>query len=344
MPADDANFLAGKGRWRIARRVAWHRIEVALSGQAALERASIDPAARRAVWFHDEAPYLGDALLDLAPRSLLVEHGIALDLVVPPALAGIFRGDRWCRSVTTVDAPADLAGAEFALVDSRSRRALASKLALAPRLPWVSVREDYLVYDFQRGLLSTRRFAELLGVRLGDEDERRHARQKFELLDRPASDEAASGRVALTLGGVQPWRTYRRWPDVARALAASGHRRFVLLGSDNGTALARELRDAFAASDADVLDLVGRTDIAGTRAAIAASRALLCTDGGLMHLGCTTRTPMLALFDATSLPVWRLPPDFDGLTLVSTNADVNGVETGDVVDAALTLLQARTGA
>ena len=341
VPADDARFLARKGPLRIARRVIQHRLGVALAGQGGCERATIDPAWRRAVWFHEEAPYLGDALLDLAPRSLLAEHGIGVDLRLPSALAGVFRGDRWCRSVGRLDEPVDLAGVDFAIVDSRSRRALAHKRAAAPRLPWVSVRGDYVAYDFQRGLLATRRFAELLGLDLDAAAERRHARQKLDDPSRPASDAAAHGRIAITMGGVQPWRTYRHWPAVARALVADGHRRLVLLGSDNGTALAGALREALAGRDADVLDLVGRTDIAGTRAAIAASAALLCVDGGLMHLGCTTATPMLALFDATSLPVWRVPIDFDGTALVSPSGDVNDLGPEAVAAAALAFLQTR---
>nr|WP_246294750.1 glycosyltransferase family 9 protein [Schlegelella koreensis] len=212
---------------------------------------------------------------------------------------------------------------------------------MAPRLPWVSVRGDYLAYDYQRGLLATRRFADLLGVRLDAAAEHRHARQKLDVPASPALAEAAAGRIAITLGGVQPHRVYCGWPDVARALVARGHRRIALLGSSNGAALAHAVRAALAGGDADVLDLVGKTDIAVTRNAMAASAAVLAVDGGLMHLACTTETPMLALFDATSLPVWRVPPDFDGRTLVSASADVNGIAPGAVVDAALALFDAR---
>ena len=338
--SDDEWMFASKGAWRMALRVAKRRIEVACSGQQALERPAIASSWRRAVWFHDEAPQIGDALLDLAPRSLLAEHGIRVDLVLPRALVGVFGGDRWCRAVLASDAAIDAAAFDFAIVDSRSWNALAHKRRVAPKLPWVSVRADYIAYDFQRGQLAARRFAELLGVRLDAAAENRHARQKLEVAGE-ATGNAANGRVAITLGAVQPHRTYRAWPQVARALVAHGHRRLTLLGSSNGAALAQAVHDALAGTDADVLDLVGRTDIAGSRRAMASSAALVCVDGGLMHLGCTTRTPMLALFDATSLPVWRLPPDFDGATLVSATDDVNGLAADDVAAAALAFFQAR---
>ena len=83
VPNDDEGLLARKGPWRLAFRAARRRVEVAASGQAALELTRIDPAWRRAIWFHPEMPQIGDSLLDLAPRSLLVEHGIAVDVVLP---------------------------------------------------------------------------------------------------------------------------------------------------------------------------------------------------------------------------------------------------------------------
>ena len=101
------------------------------------------------------------------------------------------------------------------------------------------------------------------------------------------------------------------------------------------------MKEALAGSAADLLDLVGKTDLAGTRAAMTACAAIVAVDGGLMHLACTTQTPMLALFDATSLPVWRVPPDFDGATLVAPGADVNGIAPHAVIDAALAYFDAR---
>ncbi len=340
VPADDAAFLASKGRWRVATRVAKRRLEVLASGQSALQAARWPPEWRRAIWFHAEAPQLGDSLLDLAPRSLLAEQGIAVDIVLPAALGGAYRGDRWFGSVIAqadADARVDASRFDVAIVDSSCGKALAAKRRVAPRLPWLSVRGDYLAYDYQRGLLATRRFAELLGVTLSRSDELRHARQKLDVAGAVPSPDS-NGRVAITLGGVRPERTWRGWPAVARALRDAGIDRFLLLGSGNGAEHARAVRDAI--PDADVLDLVGRATIPGTQQAMAVSRAVLCVDGGLMHLACTTRTPMLALFDRTSLPIWRVPLDWDGRAIVSDTADVNGIAVDAVIEEAKRLLAA----
>lgn len=336
VPNDDAFFAADKGRFRLAQRVAKRRVEVVLAGQARLEAARWAPAWRRAIWYHAEAPQIGDSLLDLAPRSLLAERGIAVDVVLPAATAGVFRGDRWFAAVLGEDVPVAPGRYDVAIVDSHCGKALAGKRRWTPALPWLSVRGDYLAYDYQRGMLAARRFAELLGAALAPADELLHARQKLDVAGTPPPSADAAGRVAITLGGVRPERTYRAWPAVAQALDGAGHRRFTLLGSGNGAEWARAVREAI--EGADVLDLVGRTDIPGTQQAMAAARLVLCVDGGLMHLACTTTTPMLGLFDRTSLPVWRVPLDWDGTAIVSPSADVNGIDARQVIATALALL------
>lgn len=343
-PHDDERFAADKGLWRLAQRLLKRRAEVWLLGQSGLEATRWNPAWRRVVWFHAEMPQLGDSLLDLAPRSLLAARGLEVELVLPPFLASVYRGDRHLAAVHEIgalDASStgfDASRHDVAVVDSTCGRALLWKRRHAPRLPWVSVRGDYLAYDYQRGVLATRRFAELLGADLAPADELRHARQKLDLAEPPPVPPGAPGRIALTLGGVQPARTYRHWPAVVRTLADAGHRRWTLLGSGNGEPYAQAVRAAL--PDCDVLDLVGRTSIAGTQQAMRVARAVLCVDGGLLHLSCTVDTPTLALFDATSLPPWRVPLDWPGRAVVGSTPDVNDIAPERVVAEALSWLGA----
>jgi heptosyltransferase-2 len=337
VPADDARFLACKGPGRIALRLLRRELEVALSGQARHERSRIDPGWRRALWIHAEAPQIGDALMDLAPRSLLTAHGIAVDLLAARTVAALFTGDRhFGRALSD---PASVRGADhdFAIVDSRSWKALASKRRRLPSLPWVSLKGDYLAYDYHRGLLAARRVAALLGTELDARAEAEHARQKLCLGDETsANTEPGHGTVALALGGVQPERTYRSWPAVAAGLHAHGVERFLLLGSDNGRAMAEAVRQRL--PEGSWLDLVGRTDLHTTRRSMRQASLVLAADGGLMHLALTTPTPVLALFDASVDPAWRLPPGFAGQALRADRPDVNGIEPDRIEAAALALL------
>jgi hypothetical protein len=339
VPADDAFFLSSKGTLRVALRVLKRRLELAASGQAGRSVDRIEPAWQRAVWFHAEAPQIGDALMDLAPRSLLAAQGITLDLVAPKATAVLFAGDRWLARVSSDASEIDAADYDFAIVDSHAGKALAAKRRNAPDLPWVSVRADYLAYDYQRALLATRRFAELLRLELDAPAERSHSRQKL-AVDRavpPPRDEPP--RVGLALGGVRAERTFRAWAAVASALAAKGVARFALLGSANGAGAASEVKNAL--GSADVLDLVGKTDLRGTQQAMARCALVACADGGLLHLACTTTTPLVALFDSSVDPAWRLPLDVAGASLRATVRDVNAIDAAEIAARALAVLALR---
>ena len=335
--ADDDAFLAAKGRGKVAFRLIRRQLEVALSGQRPREHTRIDPAWRRALWIHAEAPQIGDALMDLAPRSLLADRAIAVDLLAPASIAPLFRGDSLFGAVFAE--PGDALGRayDFAIVDSRSWKALQWKKAAWPTLPWVSIKGDYLPYDYHRALLATRRLAALLDVRLDAAAEAAHARQKLVLGHASTPAEPGHGvQVALALGGVRAERTYAHWPQVAARLRAAGVGRFVLLGSGNGRAMADAVRDRL--PEGCWSDLVGRTDLHATRTAMAASSLVLAADGGLMHLALTTPTPVVALFDASIDPAWRLPCDFTGRALRAGTRDVNAIDAEEVVAAARSLL------
>ncbi|MEO6362467.1 MAG: hypothetical protein ABIO71_04500, partial [Caldimonas sp.] len=264
VPADDARFLAAKGPAKLAFRLARRGVELAASGQRRFEAQAIAPGWKRALWIHAEAPQLGDALMDLAPRSLLVEHGIAVDLLAPAAIASLFRGDRAFGRVMACDDEIVADRYDVVVTDSRSWKALAAKRRRAATLPWVSIKGDYLGYDYQRALFATRRIAELLGVTLDDAAERLHARQKLWLPANGDGPRGAQPTVALALGGVRAERSYAHWPGVAEALVAAGVGRLTLLGSANALSARGEVMARLAGhGSVEVLDLVDATDLHG---------------------------------------------------------------------------------
>ncbi len=363
VPADDAAYRRRKGDLRLAVR-AWRRaLQLRTSGQAALRRERFDPVWRRVLWIHEEAPQIGDALMDLAPRSLLAERGIAADLLAPPTIAALFDGDRWLRHCFSAPESIDPARYDAVIASSDGHRALATKRSCAPAVPWISIAGAYNAPDYQRAMFGAQRFADLLDHRLSVAEMCWHARQKLDRTGRypPAqADDPERGtgvestrarldrserhvgepRVAIACGGVRDARTYRRWPDVVASLAATGIRSFVAVGSANG----RRAADAIAGvlPPAAVLDdRVGQGDLHAARAAIGHCDLLVCADGGLLHLGLTTAVPIVALFTSTIDPAWRLPPDFDGVALRSHSTDVDGIPPERVADAVGAALRAR---
>ena len=346
VPADDAAFAARKGMLRLAVRTARRAWLLRLSGQTRWLTAELDPGWRRLLWIHEGMPQIGDALMDLAPRSLLVERGIHVDLFAAPHIAALFEHDAWfTRSLSQ---PCEVGAQDYdaAIVMSHDRKSLAIKRARLPALPWVSIQGFYGGPDFHRGRFSAQRIADLLRITLSPDALAWHARQKLCLKhdtgtapDAPRVDNA----IAFAMGGVHAERTYHRWPELVKALAARGIRRFILVGARNGRESADRLI-ACAGADVEVLDRVGRTSLSEAQRLFDGSAAVVCPDGGLMHLALTTSAPVVAMFSSAIQPDWRLPAPFVGAALQSPTTEVDGISPEVVADAVQALLGQRSRA
>ena len=337
-----ASHLAAVGPARAARRAAMRQGVLWLTGQRRFKHESFPPATRSVLWCYFGETQVGDALMDLAARSLLKELGFEVDLFTAPALAALFQGDPWLRRVGSQ--AADFAGVEYqcAIVLSNKRRPLQPKMRSFPRLPWVSLHEYFTGPNFHRGLFAAQRIADLAGRSLSPGQIEHHGRQKLGPVqaDGPAPAASPAPSVALAVGGVHQGRTYAHWEAVMRELLAAGQRRFVLVGSDNAKAQAQALAQAMA-GNADVADLTGRLTLAQTRAALDAARVAVCPDGGLMHLALTTRAAVVPLFAAHIAPEWRLPADCTYTALRSATDRVSDIPPHEVAAMVMHSLSAK---
>ena len=341
VPADDEIFKARKGSFRLAFRAVRRMLLLRTSGQMATLHPELDHRFRRALWIHEGMPQIGDALMDLAPRSLLVELGFQVDLFSSPHIATMFEHDTWfTRSLSNLE-DLHIEAYDVAIVLSNDRKALGAKRTRLAGLPWVSLHGFYGGPDFHRACFATQRLADLLKVTLDTQEFARHSAQKLPIsaLANAKAQQLCpqTDGIALALGGVWPERTYRRWPQLVELLKAQGVQRFVLIGGENG----RELADrvvAGASSDIQVLDFVGRTHLLEAQALFAQCAVIVCADGGLMHLALTTTVPVVALFNTAIDPLWRLPTRFNGVCLSSPTEQIDSLSENIVADAVMKVI------
>ena len=124
----------------------------------------------------------------------------------------------------------------------------------------------------------------------------------------PASLETALKTLGLMAQGYYvfaPGAEYgpaKRWPAAHFAeLAAQLQRPVVLLGSSKESALCAEIADqANTTRQGACLDLSGRTSLDQALAVIAAARAMVSNDSGLMHVAAAFGTPQVAVFGSSS--------------------------------------------
>lgn len=93
--ANDDACLAHTGYRKLGWRQLRRAIHLRLSGQEKYGESKILPAWKCGLWFYKGVPQIGDALTNLAPRCLLAEHRLTMDLYTDEHLADLFSQDPW---------------------------------------------------------------------------------------------------------------------------------------------------------------------------------------------------------------------------------------------------------
>ena len=315
--------------WRAFRRLMAYR----LSGQKRYLENNIDRSVwKRCLWLYYDIPQIGDALMDLAPRSMLHDAGISIDLYTHPHLAALFEGDVFFNSVQTDPAGIHSDAYDFVITSTFKWRSLRHKVFYAYKLPWVSIFEKFSGPELNRSLCSAKRIAELLDESPSPSEMEFHACQKlvYEKDSEPQPRYARS--VVLAIGGVDPARTYQGWRDVATGLKGLGVERVVLLGTPTDSGNLDEILSTQDASF-EVHDYVGKTTLKECRELMRQSSAIIAADGGLMHLAITCNRPVIGLFNRAIDPKWRLPGHLVGAAIQSRTKDVNDIPCSAIIDA-----------
>ena len=329
--SNEASYTEKIGYQRLGWRHFRRAVVFDVSGQARRLRERLDPAWKRGLWLYKGIPQIGDSLMDLAPRSLLQQQGLEIDLYTDPHLAELYRDDPWFHRVFRRDSETGKQSYDFVIVPSHKNRSLRHKSRLLPALPWVSMHGFYTGPDFHRARFATQRLLDLMGLELPPSEFPLHEAQKLRPLPNSPAVRASGRKIAIALGGVNAPRIYRHWPTLATALKNRlGALDITLLGSANAETCARAFVDE-CGTMFPISNRVNQTSLTECRALIQEQELFLAADGGLMHLGATTSTPMVSLFDGEINPLWQLSvPQLD-FAIQSETANVNDVPMAAVI-------------
>lgn len=336
--SNDENYLADQGYEKLGWRHFRRRVQYALSGQQKYLKNYISPNWNRGLWIYKGVPQIGDALMDLAPRSLLRQQGFCIDLYTDSHLVAMFNGDPWFERVHDNPHLIESQDYDFVIVQSHKGRSLRHKSRLLPSLPWLSMHGFYTGPEFHRGKFATRRVMDLLGYKATELEFSKHEAQKLRPLTPRSREFRDSVKIAFALGGVDALRTYQNWDALARALLRSNAKmEITLLGSSNAVQAAEIFMSEFAGT-VNVINEVNKTSLIECRELIQQQDLLIAADGGLMHLGATTQSKVVSLFHARVSPHWRLSGAHLAFALQSTSNGVSTTPVNAIVQVAIKAL------
>jgi heptosyltransferase-2 len=335
LPSNVDSFL----RTASTAKMALHRLKrgawLSLNRQTGLERSRIGPDDRRILWIYLGMPQVGDSMMDLACRVLLRDRPVAIDLLTVPHLAQMYSADDVFRHVFSDPAEAARNDYDLAVVLSASSQTLRVKLRLFRRLPFVNLYRFHRGTELHRTLFGFFRLDQLLGN--GWPTERIEAIAKPHMVAGDVARQAVDALslperfVALAVGGVHDWRTYRRWPEVLPLLAAAEpDMPVVLLGSSNGAAMREQLLAL--PRRPCLVDRVDRHSLQEVHEVFRRCTVAACADGGLLHLANAADVPTVSLFAERIDPTYRLTPANRSIAFYAPT-EVSDIEPKAVADA-----------
>ncbi len=288
------------------------------SGQSNLLRDRLPPPPARILWLNLGNDRIGDAIMDLSGRALL--GAFEVDLLTARSQAEMFSTDRHFRKVFTDPGSVDPSGYDFALLDYINTRSLLFKRKWLPALPFASIYGLFHVPEINRTLFSCYRIHHLLGYPHPEDELRPFLSPRLFVEDEPCPLPAKTGlkRVALTLGGMAPFKTYRHWPEVIRWLrkqwpAERPFPEFVLIGSQNGLPYVKPVKAEL--EGCRTISLVGGLSLRATARAISGCDFYIGADGGLAHCANALKLPGVVIFGNRVTPEVALCPNTSIKTL-----------------------------
>jgi len=244
---------------------------------------------KKILWINLSAPSLGDAMVDLAPASMLPEA--QLWLLTSTKNAFLFEDAdefHWVGSSIRLLREASETAFDLVIVDSLSPRVLWKKTQIAPTTKFCSIYGFINGFDVHRLEFGCDRVATMFSK----------SRQKDEvpLLGQPLVTfelTMPESFLVFAVGGEWEFRTYKRWVEVIGLIRESSDIPIVIIGSDNG---ANDAQNISVSGFSNLINLVGRTSFHEAVAWIKKAKLFVGADGGLWHASCALKKPSVVLF------------------------------------------------
>lgn len=292
VPSGQREFLEARGyiRWKWIVKFIKRRLFCFLFVQQfglTLEHKTISDKHRRILWINWSAPSLGDSLMDLSARVLLLGHEVTL--LTHPKNADLYKNDPLFSAVYSElsELIRCLGRGYFDLVicDAFSPRVFVRKLLVAPRTPFVGLYSYVNGFEVHRTYFAFARMRELLSIDCAISE----VRPTIALPD--CSSKAPAADVCVAVGGEWSFRSYDHWLPVVQWLVDRGLS-VTLVGSENG----EEEAEFISSSVPSVHSTVGQLSLPEVVGQIASCKVFIGADGGLWHIACSIPVPTVVLF------------------------------------------------
>jgi heptosyltransferase-2 len=307
---DTQSYQARTPTWRIVKKFFHKFLYLAIHGHLPLWKVTA-PSKGKILWIYVGKNSFGDANLELAGRALLKGLSYEHHMLVQPKLLALFAEDDVFSKIYT-DTKEIQTDFDHVVIPELNHRSLRTKVSIAPRTSFTSMFGLFDGPPRDQASFSYAGVNQAFRLGLCDEDISSQAKpytsNKAETLKAILAKAPKTSFICMSVGGVDPYRTYQQWHKVL-ALLDKGEitTQIVLVGSDNGLTFADELSSKSYAH-LKVHSQVNKLSLLETRALLSKASLFVGCDGGLMHLAHSAGTPSVAIFSNTEpYDYWTTP-------------------------------------
>ncbi len=328
-------------------RLIWLRLKrdilMSITLQRWLESAAMPPDSRRILYVYLGTPNLGDSIMDLSPRALWKVKGVAVDLFTNGAVAAFYAGDEYFQQIITDPSKLD-SDYDFIVLQSYSWKCLKLKWKNFFCARFASLYGHYYGCEFNRLVYSDASWRRILGLPYVQDTD--VCKPIFNSAFDAGSDnlEAVSQkkRIAVAIGGVVSWRTYKRWVEVINIVhSAMPDCEWLLLGSDNGKEDAARILNGVQLKE-KLINEVGALSLSEIPNKLKSADLLLAADGGLMNMGRAKSVPMVALFSGEIHPLMRFSK-CDSVIAIHAQGGVSEIQPEIIANHVIEFLSSPSG-
>lgn len=325
---DAASYTQATPAYKIIKKYLHKYLTLKLFGQLALERNRV-PAGANILWLYTGKRNFGDANLELSGRALLKGRKINIDLFTLPNLKELFKEDDIFANVFSSLDEIRRRKYDFILLPEFNHRSIKLKIKLFKNLPYACLFRFFDGPARNQTCFSHAAINSIFSLGLSQDEIYESAKPYLHNTKETANSVSHliphEGFLAVSIGGIDPYRSYRFWPEFLRLLdQAPPHEampaNIVLVGSNNGLEMETLiLKNAF--QRLRIQSCVGKLSILQTREIISKSRAFVGCDGGLLHVAHSTSTPSISLFSNREPHRMWLTPQCRSLPVQSPGED-----------------------
>ena len=337
VPFEPEVFLQRNSPLKITRKYLHKYLLLKLRGQIPLELKHLD-ASQRILWIYTRRNF-GDAVMDMAGRALLRGMNVPIDLFTLPSLHKLFAEDDVFQHVFSDLREVEGREYDAILMSEFNLPSIRLKNRHFAKLPYACLFQYFNGPDRNQTDFSYASINDVFS--LGHTANELQSISKPYLASTPGTVESVlpfipeTPFLALAVGGLDPNRTYSHWPAVLDLIDQSDDqqmlKRIVLLGSDNGQAMAEQL-GAQRFRTLQISSCVGKLSLLQTREIAARASLFVGADGGLMHVAHTTPVPSVSLFGIKEPPYLRLTEQCHSIGLQS-QGNVDTIAPAKVMQA-----------